>query len=107
MGKLLKKILNKRGETILEAVASLLVFVILMLAISTMISASLKITGNSNQSYRQFQEHMKTVVNEESYTIPDSITFDIGGKLYPQEINGTAEKGIIAFAPVETTVPTP
>lgn len=115
MAKSVKRILkSESGETIMEAVVSLLVFALLMLAVGTMIATSMRLTGNSNQRYRQLQASVKQIVEEDAaiYTINDKITFTVGvgtpaAKDYVQEIIATAEDNIVGFAPVVKAVPAP
>lgn len=57
---------NRKGETLTESVASLFVFSILMLAVATMISLSLRITGNSTESAKINQEKfINPIIHEE------------------------------------------
>ena len=49
-GKIIKRLRSNKGETIMECIASLLVLAILMVAVTTMIQASMRMTGIATQT---------------------------------------------------------
>lgn len=71
MCNLKKHINNNRGETIMEAMASLLIFSILMLTVSVMITASLALTSDATARASERQQAANMGVLRE-YTAPSA-----------------------------------
>lgn len=87
--KAAKILRSNKGETIMESIISLLMFAVLIIGVTEMITAALKITGNSIENAGAVQENVNAMVLEdislaydpEAGTNPitlesDSITFE-------------------------------
>lgn len=63
MAKSVKKILKSTdGETLLESIASLLMFTVLMVAITSMIATSLKMTTHASTQYAALRKRVNLTV---------------------------------------------
>jgi len=107
VSRIKKALLARKGESLIEAVASMLVLVILMATVSGMIQTSLRITGIALGEAQVMQENTINELVLGHYSISTvgnlEIVFDIAGGLFYdliQEVEyNTAEDGIIAFSP--------
>jgi len=53
---------NKKGETLMELIASMLVFTVLIASITTMIIVSLRISANATTRSEEFQQEANEVL---------------------------------------------
>lgn len=118
MAKSANKILKStNGETILESIASLLIFTVLMVAVTSMVASSLKMTAHASTKYITLRENVTKATMFVAGGDSKAITFSLPGaevgtnspdqKIYipkaEDEIEIAAEKGkgmnIFAFYP--------
>ena len=96
MGAVLK---GTRGETLMEGVASILVFTILIAAVTLTIMVSLRMTGESNRAAADMQDSVKEVLEGEG---DDSleIIFSVNGETIEKiDVTVTEAGAFRAFAP--------
>lgn len=99
MDKLLKRIKNKCGETLLESVVSILIFTFASIIMFTMITSANRINSTAKENDREHYEQL--VVAElapKGSGIPQDISFTIDGKTFTErvEVFGT-DGGLYAY----------
>lgn len=102
--KLKTVLLNNKGESLMESVASLLIFSILMMAVATMITASLRITSASTKDASERQDAVNKGIMEDYDTTPtnDTLTFEGTGINVTIPVEISDEDGYVAFIPEGT-----
>lgn len=105
MSKILAILQNQNGETLVESVVSILVFAILMLAVSTMITFSVRMSNSYTRDGRDGQDaaNLGILVTPPSPVATPKLTLKIEGDSTEIEIDLVVynEGGFIAFAPDE------
>jgi competence protein ComGC len=98
--KMREKLRSSKGETIMECIASLLILAILMVAVTTIIQASLKMTETSTVRAAAQQVTMSDIMLGD-YSNPGSITFSnaAAGINVTHDVFFYNQDGTIAFTP--------
>ena len=104
MRELIRYLKNQRGEALIESVISILILSLSVLAISTMLMASLKITSHGTASATD----MQTAINEAVTTnagIRANVTFQLEGEGAEEGITQSValynDHNIVSFNPTE------
>jgi len=106
--KIRKTFRSKKGETIMECIASLLILAILMVAVTTIIQASLRMTETSTVRAMERQAIANNMIMDVSAGGGIPITFTTTAGSAPEAAEGINashlvtvhnEDGIIAFTP--------
>lgn len=77
LNKLKNILTGKRGESLMESIASILILNILMLAVTVMIKTSLRITEQSTTSASSIQEQANSIIFEEYPPSADTPTLEL------------------------------
>jgi Tfp pilus assembly protein PilV len=75
-GKVNRVVFDKKGETLMEAIVSILLLSILLVVVTTMIQTSRNVTANSMQRARELQEEQLNLVASNSNEIEDDDLVD-------------------------------
>lgn len=104
MRELIRYLKNKRGEALIESVISILIFSLSVLAISTMLMASLKITSHGTASAADLQAAINEAVTTNA-GIKATVTFQLEGegeaKKITQNVALYDNHNIVSFNPTE------
>jgi Tfp pilus assembly protein PilV len=90
---------SRSGETLMEGMISILVFTILLTAVTSIIAASLRITSTATREAAAMQEAVNDVLEGDGENRDDSITFTVNGETITVDITETKKAGFIAFTP--------
>ena len=95
-----KRILrNKKGESLMEGVVSLLVFTILITTVATMINASLVITGNNTTAATARQINANVAALERGAVVAQPLRITGGGIDVVFDVTLSQEDDLISFSP--------
>jgi hypothetical protein len=72
------KALNTRGETLMEGIISILIFVVLIAAVTTIVSTAFRIIANSELLAQRLQQAANEVLEHEDGAGGVSVVFTIG-----------------------------
>lgn len=102
MRELIRYLKNKRGEALIESVISILIFSLSVLAISTMLMASLKITSHGTASAADMQAAINEAVTTNA-GIKANVTIQLEGeeKGITQSVTLYDDHNIVSFNPTE------
>jgi len=73
VNKIRTLLFNTRGETLMEGIASMLVFVVLVMSVTMMIMTSLRITHNASVTAQERQDEAADVIINFIPGVPDEI----------------------------------
>ena len=94
---------GSRGETLMEGVASILVFTILIASVTLTIMVSLRMTALSNEAARTMQEDVRTALegsdDDDGEDIVFTFTITGGGVPVTVKVTVTDAGAFRAFAP--------
>ena len=103
ISKLKAALKNRRGETLVEGVVSILVFVVLVATVSSMILLSLRITHSSLDAATEMQENFNTLVegNTAPSYIGQTVDFTLPGVVaaITVEVDMYESGGLVIFSP--------
>ena len=88
LSKILTILKSKRGETLFEAVVSVLIFTVLIVAVSMVLIVSMEVTGNANRVARIMHGEASATTIGESVTLPHD----------GREINIATADSVIVFS---------
>ena len=92
-----------KGETLIETIVSIIIFAIFMLAISMMISTSLKLTSVSTQNTNHMQEEIINPVMMYEYNDSTNVNISFSNSVFGISTSHTTrlndKDGIVAFTP--------
>ena len=96
-----RKFKCKKGESLVESIVSLFIFTTLMVAVTTMIAAALRVTGNYTEAAYAQQVSANVVLLENTSPMEIKLTIT-GGGIDDVEIpvNILREGNFAAFSPV-------
>lgn len=97
--KIKKRIRSKKGETLIESLASVLVLTVLSLGVAASIQVALKITGDSLEKAEITQGEVNSVVSGASGEPGSTITFTGAEITASHKVSLYNDGGIIAFYP--------
>ncbi|MCL2002830.1 MAG: hypothetical protein FWG72_02360 [Oscillospiraceae bacterium] len=116
MRKILTLLQSRRGETLMEGIVSMMVFTILMAAVTLIIMASLRVTGHATQEANDTQNAANEALRKSSADAaecdgtshtPVTITFEdtVSGEELEFTVNVAEANvgGFTAFAPCDCT----
>jgi len=98
----LKSILNnKRGETLMEGILSILIFTVLVASITTMIIVSLRITAVSTEAAEERQAEANAVLTGTAADeiSDDTVDFTINGIVFSIDVTVYETDDFLAFEP--------
>ena len=99
-GKSWALINNQRGESLLEGLASVLVFTALMVTIAMMLMVSMRITHNATQAAEEWQDEANAAI-EAAGTPPEtgSIEFEVNGQTITIPVGIYTNGDFVSFRP--------
>lgn len=100
---MIKKLANRKGETLVESLASIVIVLLASILLVTVVTVSVSIVKKSRQ---KLLDNNVMINNAEAAVAPEatgSLTITCGTDTYTVEVNiyGNAEKGITAYKVVE------
>lgn len=86
MDKLLKRIKNKHGETLLESIVSILIFTFASIIMFTMITSATRINQTAKENDRAHYEQLVVAELAPGSGMPNDISFTIDGKTFTERV---------------------
>jgi len=106
MKELVKKISpilrGSRGESLIECIASILIFTILIACITTMILVSLRVTGNATRDADAAQADMNAILSGTAYSREENVELTVNGAAIDVPVLLYSAGSFTAFNPKET-----
>ena len=99
MKKLFAKLKSDLGETLVEAMASLLIFTLASIGLFSMISSSARINKQADDASTKHYEQM--MVAEGAEGVPDKTGQSVKIEFTPAEGSGLSQKTVITFVDVD------
>jgi Tfp pilus assembly protein PilV len=93
---------SRRGETLMEGITSVLVFSILIAAVTMIITVSLRVSSAATMEAQAMQAAANEALRGEGDPVPgfDEIVFTVNGENIIIDVAAVENNGFIAFAPV-------
>lgn len=101
MKGVLSKLRSKRGETLIESLAAILVFTLSSIIFLTMVSSASHINQTVKAEYAAFQTQQQDIENE-SYGLPETLTVKCGEAEQKFSVNKVVTEELTAFYPTES-----
>lgn len=79
MKKLMKKLLGKKGESLVESLASILIFTLTSIALFSMLMASARINQETKTANEDFKTQMQVAETGDGEAIDGQVTFTFDG----------------------------
>ena len=103
MKRLVKILSGNRGESLMEGIASLLIFTVLIAAVTSMIMVSLRITRTATEAADLRQSDANTILADAVSSVPATVelVFSEGeNSIIEISVELSSEGDFVGFAPV-------